>query len=155
MQTRYCLSTFFLTTVMFGLLTASLALAQSTCKPTARDTPGPFYKANAPQRESTGQGFVVSGTVRSTVDCRPLDGAQIEWWSTNPQGEYDDVHRATQQAAADGRYHYETDFPGIYPGRPAHLHLRITAEGHRTLITQLYPKKDEKVLTVDLVLELE
>lgn len=155
MKTRRCLTTFFLTTIMFSLLTASLALAQSTCKPTARDTPGPFYKANAPERESTGQGFLVSGTVRSTVDCRPLGGARIEWWAANPQGDYDDAHRATQRAEADGRYRYETDSPGIYPGRPAHLHLRITADGHRTLITQLYPKKDEKVLAVDLVLEPE
>lgn len=155
MQARRCLRTGFLTTVICSLLTASLALAQSTCKPTPRETPGPFYKANAPERESTGQGFVVSGTVRSTVECRPLGGARIEWWAANTQGDYDDAHRATQRTDADGRYRYETDFPGLYPGRPVHLHVRITAVGHRALITQLYPKKNDKVFTVDLVLEPE
>ena len=155
MQTRRCFTTYFLVTVGCSLLTVSLALAQSPCKPTPRETPGPFYKANAPQRESTGQGFVVSGTVRSTVDCRPLGGARIEWWAANAQGDYDDTHRATQSADADGRYRYETDFPGLYPGRPVHLHVRISAAGHRTLITQLYPKNKQKALTVDLVLEPE
>lgn len=155
MQTRRCLTTCFLVIVVGSLLSAALALAQAPCKPTARETPGPFYKANAPLRDSTGQGFVVSGIVRSTVECRPLSGARIEWWAANPQGDYDDAHRATQSTDTEGRYRYETDLPGRYPGRPVHLHVRISATGHRTLITQLYPKKQDTVLTVDLVLEPE
>ena len=141
--------------VMYGLLATPLVQAQSPCTPTPRDTPGPFYTPNAPERDHTGQGFVVSGTVRSTVACRPLGGARLEWWSANPQGEYDDAHRATQGAAADGRYRYETDIPGRYPGRPVHLHLRVTAPGHRPLITQIYPQPKQHTLSLDLVLEPE
>lgn len=37
--------------------------AQPACAPTPADAEGPFYKAGAPMRESTGKGFVVSGTV--------------------------------------------------------------------------------------------
>jgi protocatechuate 3,4-dioxygenase beta subunit len=103
-------------------------------------------------RDRTGQGFVISGTVRSTRDCTPLSGARIEWWSADSRGEYDDAHRATQQVDAQGRFQYETDFPGRYPGRPPHVHVRVTAPGHRLLVTQVYPQPAQTTLAVDLVL---
>jgi len=126
--------------------------AQPACTPTRADDLGPFYKANTPERASTGRGLVISGTVRSVSGCGPLPGAQIEWWAANPRGEYDEAHRATQHADAAGRYQYETDFPGRYPGRPLHLHVRVTAPGHRTLITQLYPGQGQTSLATDFVL---
>jgi protocatechuate 3,4-dioxygenase beta subunit len=113
---------------------------------------GPFYVAGAPERAVTGKGLVISGRVRSGEGCAPLGGARIEWWSTNSAGEYDDAHRATQVTAPDGAYRYETDMPGIYPGRPRHLHLRITAPGHRTLVTQIYPEAGQSSIDKDLVL---
>lgn len=139
--------------VALTLLTlATLSMAQPACVPTAPDMEGPFYKPNAPERASTGRGLVVSGAVRSASGCSPLPGARIEWWSANPRGEYDDEHRATQRADSEGRYRYETDFPARYYGRPPHLHVRVTAPGHRTLITQLYPKPGQTSLGVDFVL---
>lgn len=145
-----------------ALLLAALAFAgpallgsaggQPECRPTRPDALGPFYQADAPERARTGEGLVVTGTVRSASGCRPLPGARIEWWSANRQGDYDDGHRATQRADAGGRYRYETDFPGRYPGRPPHLHLRVTAPGHRTLVTQFYPTAGPRSLEVDLVL---
>jgi protocatechuate 3,4-dioxygenase beta subunit len=116
---------------------------------------GPFYTPHAPERGQTGRGLVVSGRVRSAVDCAPLPGARIEWWSANAQGNYDDEHRATQVADAQGGYRYETDFPGRYPGRPPHVHVRISAPGHRVLVTQLYPKLGEQAITSDFNLEGE
>ena len=47
---------------------------------------------------------------------------------------------------------YETDFPGRYPGRPLHLHVRVTAPGHLPLVTQLYPRPGQTALDVDFVL---
>lgn len=138
--------------VALALLTlTTVPVAQPACVPTAPDMEGPFYKPNAPERASTGRGLVVSGAVRSASGCGPLPGARIGWWSANPRGEYDDEHRATQRADSEGRYRYETDFPGRY-GRPPHLHVRVTAPGHRTLITQLYPKPGQTSLAVDFVL---
>jgi protocatechuate 3,4-dioxygenase beta subunit len=126
--------------------------APSACVPTRPDSLGPFYEPNAPERDSTGQGLVISGVVRSARDCHPLEGARIEWWSANSRGDYDAAHRATQKASADGHYQYTTDFPGRYPGRPPHLHVRVTAPGHRTLVTQVYPQPAQTSLSVDLVL---
>jgi len=134
-----------------GLLVGPAA-GQPPCRPTRPDAEGPFYTPNAPERERTGRGLVVSGAVRSAAGCAALPGARLEWWSANPTGEYDDAHRATQRADGEGRYRYETDFPGRYPGRPPHLHVRVTAPGHRALVTQLYPRPGPSALEIDFVL---
>ena len=132
-----------------------LAATQTTCAPTRPDSEGPFYKAAAPERSRTGKGFVVTGSVKSASDCASLAEARIEWWAANSKGEYDDEHRATQKADKDGRYRYESDFPGLYPGRPLHLHVRVTVSGYRPLVTQIYPKAGEISMNFDFVLARE
>ena len=129
--------------------------AQPACRPTPADALGPFYTPNAPERAITCKGLVVTGAVRSGASCGPVARARIEWWSANPRGEYDDAHSATEAAGADGRYRYETDFPGTYPGRPPHLHVKVTAPGHRPLVTQIYPRPGQSAMEVDLVLTRE
>ena len=140
--------------VALGCITSPgpVSAAPPTCVPTRADSLGPFYEPNAPERDNTGQGLLISGTVRSARDCSPVDGAVIEWWSANPRGDYDNAHRATQRANADGSYQYSTDFPGRYPGRPLHVHVRVSAPGHHTLVTQVYPQQAQTALHADLVL---
>lgn len=138
--------------VALALLLPPGSRAQPACIPTRPDAEGPFYKPDAPERSRTGQGLAVAGTVRSAGGCRALSGARIEWWSAGPRGQYDDDHRATQSADPGGRYRYETSFPGRYPGRPPHLHVRVAAPGHRPLVTQLYPRAGQTALEVDFVL---
>jgi protocatechuate 3,4-dioxygenase beta subunit len=135
-----------------SLLAWASSGAQPACAPTPPDAEGPFYIPNAPERSRTGEGLVVTGTVRSAGGCGPLAGARLEWWSADRQGRYGDALRATQPAAGDGRYRYETEFPGRYPGRPPHLHVRVTAPRHRPLVTQLYPRAGQASLDVDFVL---
>ncbi len=53
------------------------------------------------------------------------------------------------------RFRYETVSPGRYPGRPPHLHVKIGAPGHRTLVTQLYPQDGQRAIATDLVLVAE
>jgi protocatechuate 3,4-dioxygenase beta subunit len=147
-------------TTRYGLAAALLvvaygtgpATAQSSCKATRPDALGPFYKADAPERARTGSGFVVTGAVRSVSGCQALPSARLEWWSADARGDYDDAHRATQRTDTEGRFRYETDFPGKYPGRPPHVHVRITAPGHRTLVTQLYPTPGQQDIAADFVL---
>lgn len=122
------------------------------CRPTPPDAEGPFYKPGAPQRTSTGKGLSVSGRVLGMPDCRPIPGAVVEWWHASPSGEYDDAHRGSQAAGKDGRYAYTTDPPGIYPGRPPHIHVKAKAPGYALLTTQLYLKGTEKAVSFDLVL---
>ncbi len=127
------------------------AIAQGQCTPTTPDMEGPFYKAGAPIRESTGRGLVVSGTVKSTGSCTPITGARVEWWQANPKGSYDDEHRGALVTKNDGTYRFETDSPPPYYGRPSHIHFKVLAPGHRTLTTQLYPKAGQTEITFDLV----
>ena len=126
--------------------------AEPACAPTPPDAEGPFYKADAPERLSIGRGLVVAGTVRTAGGCAPIPGARIEWWQADSRGQYDDAHRASQSADREGKYRFETSFPGLYPGRPPHVHVKVAAPGHRTLITQLYPKQGQTELPFDFVL---
>lgn len=122
------------------------------CTPTPWDEIGPFYRPNAPVRTTIGRGYVLSGTVRSAADCRPMPNARIEVWQTGPGGAYDDDHRATLFSDRDGRYRLETSFPPPYGRRPSHIHILVDAKGFEGLITQHYPKKGSREATFDLVL---
>ena len=126
--------------------------ALTECQPTASDAEGPFYKSDAPIRDSTGRGLLVSGEVKSAGSCNVISGARVEWWQTNPQGRYDDEHRGAQLTSSDGSYRFETDFPPGYFGRPPHIHFKVFAPGHRTLTTQVYPKEGQRSITFDFVL---
>lgn len=122
------------------------------CKPTPPDALGPFYVPNAPERTSVGKGHVLSGTVRSSVDCLSIAKARIEFWLTGPDGNYDDGHRAMMFSDKEGAYKFESNFPPPYSGRPSHIHMKITAKGYQTLVTQYYPVKGSAAGEFDLVL---
>jgi protocatechuate 3,4-dioxygenase beta subunit len=119
---------------------------------TAPDAEGPFYVPNAPERSQIGRGLVVTGVVRTAGSCARIPRARIEWWQANPRGEYDEAHRASQHTDGEGTYRFETSFPGVYPGRPPHLHVKVVAPGHRPLTTQLYPKAGQTEIAFDFVL---
>jgi len=126
-----------------------------TCSPTPWDEIGPYYRPNAPERTSIGKGYILSGTVRSAGDCRPLHNVRIEIWLAGPDGTYDDAHRATLFSDHAGRYRLQTSVPPPYGRRPSHIHILVDAKGFEGLITQHYPKKGKKRATFDLVLEPE
>ena len=124
----------------------------SICQATPSDALGPFYVPNAPMRTAVGEGYVLSGVVRAVNDCEPIPGARIELWLANPQGQYDAAHRATMLAESQGEYRFESNVPVPYGGRPPHIHIRVTAPGFRTLVTQHYPADGQTEGTFDLVL---
>ena len=139
------------------LLTASSAprVTATACPPTDADMLGPFYVADAPVRSKTGDGLTVQGAVRSTRECTALPAATLEWWSASARGEYDEAHRATQVTDRAGGFRYVTDMPGKYPGRPVHLHVKVSAPGHKPLVTQLYPKLNQTEIKRDFVLPVD
>jgi protocatechuate 3,4-dioxygenase beta subunit len=126
--------------------------AAMKCKPTASDSLGPFYVPDAPVRAKVGQGYVLAGTVRSAVDCGTITGAKIEFWLAGPLGGYDDDHRATLFADGSGGYRFESNFPPGYGSRPPHIHIRVSAAGFDTLVTQHYPESGKSGASFDLVL---
>jgi protocatechuate 3,4-dioxygenase beta subunit len=144
-----------LAVVLLALLAVGAASAGSEaaprCAPTRADSLGPFYEPGAPVRARVGTGYVLRGRVLTT-GCRAVPRARIEFWLVNPRGQYDDAHRATVIAASDGRYRFQSNRPPGYSGRPPHIHVRVTARGFRTLVTQHYPRGTRTGATFNLVL---
>ncbi len=126
--------------------------ARGICRPTPADSLGPFYEPGAPVRAKVGSGYVLTGTVRSAKTCRPIARAKLELWLVNPRGVYDDAHRATLRASQAGRYRFESNRPVPYAGRPPHIHIRVSARGFATLVTQHYPRAGESRARFDLVI---
>ena len=134
------------------LLAASADNPETKCQPTPEDYLGPFYKAGAPVRSSVGQGYNLMGRVISSANCAPIPHARIELWLAGPDGTYDDDHRATIFADESGNYKFESNFPPGYSGRPPHIHMRISAEVFKTLVTQHYPTDGQTSGEFDIVL---
>ena len=137
------------------------ALAQQ-CRVTPRDMLGPFYIKGAPSQAdlcASGSGgsqkLAVTGRVLGMPDCAPLAGALVEVWQADARGDYTQVGakqddpgcllRASLRTDAEGRYAFRTVMPGEYPGRPRHVHYRVSAKGHATLVTQLYFARERGV----------
>ncbi len=137
-----------------GALLLLPGLARGACSPTLSDALGPFFVKGAPPDSdmcaaAAHERLTVSGRILGAPDCKPLAGAAIEVWQADAGGEYSQVSRArkddprcllraTLRSGADGRYLFRTILPGEYPGRPRHIHYRISSNGYRTLVTQLY-----------------
>ena len=126
--------------------------SDTKCEPTPADYLGPFYKAGAPVRSSVGKGYQLTGHVISSPDCTPIVDAVIELWLTGPDGSYDDDHRATIFSNESGQYQFESNFPPDYSGRPPHIHIRVSANGFKTLATQHYPEAGHEAGEFNLVL---
>lgn len=89
--------------------------------------------------------------------CTPIDGAIVEIWHTQRTGVYSgqtpspgfcsggdaeaptkSYFRGTQTSDANGRVDFDTCFPGWYPGRCVHIHIRVTVNGGDYVVTQLF-----------------
>lgn len=115
-------------------------------------------------RGQPGERLHVEGSV-SSGDGRPLAGALVDVWQADENGYYDlqrpdltePVLRARFRTDGRGCFAFRSILPshypipaggpvgellnatGRHPFRPAHIHFRIAAEGHETLVTQLFP----------------
>ena len=115
---------------------------------------------------ATGTPCWVTGTVTDT-DGVPLAGARIDVWEADDDGLYD-VQRDGDETAGrgwlrsgpDGGYRFWSVRPSPYPipydgpvgdlltatgrgpMRPAHLHFKVEAPGHRTLVTHIFVAGD-------------
>ena len=137
---------------VLALGVASAPQAQSACRATSPDSLGPFYEPGAPVRSKIGSGYVLTGRVLRAGRCSAVPRARIEVWLANDAGEYDDAHRATLFATRRGAYRFESNKPPGYSSRPPHIHVRVTARGYRTLVTQHYPRGNATRAVFNIVL---
>src|SRR5437773_5426733 len=126
-----------------ALLVPLHALAETCGVITPRQTEGPFFKPQSPQRHALTDGkatLLVTGRVLAR-DCKPMANALLDFWHADEKGEYDNQgfrYRGHQFTDAEGRYRLETIVPAEYPGRARHIHVKVQAPGKRILTTQLY-----------------
>ena len=118
--------------------------------------------------DNEGTPTIVGGRVLST-DGTPIEGAVLEIWQTAKNGLYsgqDDSQPdynfySCMTTGADGRYLFSTVRPapytvpedgpvgellratGRHPWRPSHLHFIVTANGYRSLVTEVFPSDDQ------------
>jgi catechol 1,2-dioxygenase len=133
--------------------------APRVCRPTEANVEGPYYRQGAPFRSNladpgmTGAPLMVRGQVLS-IDCRtPLPDAVLDVWQADADGHYDNDGtfgpsdtpvrlRGRVRTDGKGEFGLRTIVPGRYLNgkqyRPAHVHVRVSAAGHRPLTTQLY-----------------
>ena len=132
--------------VAAALLVPLEGIAQTCGLITPRQTEGPFFSPNSPQRISLFEKntkaarLLVTGTVLS-AQCKPVPNALLDFWHADEAGAYDNRgfrYRGHQHADAQGRFRLETIVPAEYPGRARHIHVKVQAPGKRILTTQLY-----------------
>ena len=117
-----------------------------------------------PRRDDEqGTPLVLEGQVRDT-DGTPLAGSEVDIWHADSDGYYSGfaphvpegnlrgvvvtdeegrfaihtIQPAPYQIPHDGPTGQLIEAAGWHPWRPAHLHIQVRAEGHRTITTQLY-----------------
>ena len=122
------------------------------CEPTAEDEMGPLYVQGAPERNQIGTGYLLMGRVKSAADCTPIAGAMIEIWMAGPHGHYGDDWRATLFSDGNGSYYLQSHVPPNYGTGRAHIHVKVSSDGYKTLITQHYPAKNAGEAMFDLTL---
>lgn len=139
------------------------------------------------RENESGEPFIFTGQLRST-DGTPLAGGKIELWHADAEGFYSQFApnipewnlRGTFVADADGRFEITTVQPapymiptdgacgqliaaaGWHAWRPAHFHLKASAEGHQLLTAQLYfpgdPHNEDDIATAvkpELMLDVQ
>src|SRR4051794_6470443 len=95
------------------------------CQPTASDGFGPFSRVAPPRRGKIGTGHVLTGVGVSAVTCKPVKGAQVQFWQASRNGGYTAAGSGSVLTDASGRFRIEGPFPPRDEGRPAHIHLRV------------------------------
>jgi catechol 1,2-dioxygenase len=129
----------------------------ASCTLTEANIEGPYYREGATFRSNlvdhgiVGRELTLEGRVLS-LDCRsPLAGANLDIWQADAEGRYDNdgtfdgkIMRLRGKVRVDeqGRFSVRTIVPGRYLNgrmyRPAHIHVKLAAQGHAPLTTQLY-----------------
>ncbi len=134
--------------------------------PTPTQTLGPFYPRNASERPSEtdadllsvdGQRVLAQGVpiflVGRVLNRRgvPVSGADVEIWQCDAQAVYHHPAGGAEaerdpgfqgygidRTAESGEFRFRTIRPVAYPGRTAHIHVRVRPQGAPAMATQLY-----------------
>ena len=121
------------------------------CEPTESNPGGTNnYIPDAPGLDSLGEGFVITGLVRSAADCRPLEDVKVQvWLATETGGEQD--NRASVRTGPDGRYRIETAPTVAQFGEP-NIHVGYDDGEYQEVFIRRVVDLDDRRAVVDLTL---
>jgi len=123
--------------------TGGVASGAITCVLAPEQTEGPYYLPNEKVRRNIAEGRPGTplrlrlGVVDAST-CAPIRGAAVDIWHCDALGAYSGVApssasstfmRGIQRTSAGGIASFETVYPGWYPGRTVHIHVKVHVGG--------------------------
>jgi protocatechuate 3,4-dioxygenase beta subunit len=132
---------------------AAVASGLVTCVLAPEATEGPYYLDGDKVRRNITEGRpgVPLGLRLAVVDvssCRPLRNAAVDIWHCDAGGVYSGTDqqgtadlrflRGIQRTDVKGMATFRTIYPGWYPGRTVHIHVRVALGGNIVHTGQLY-----------------
>lgn len=134
-------------------------LVSPDCVLTPESIEGPFYAdLDLVRRDITdgraGEPLRMQLRVVDAQACSPLQDASVDVWHADATGQYSafpsqgdagDIDtsgqgflRGVQSTGADGVATFDTIYPGWYPGRTTHIHVKVHLTDRTRVTTQLY-----------------
>jgi protocatechuate 3,4-dioxygenase beta subunit len=122
------------------------------CVLTPELTEGPYYVAGERLRRDITEGrkgvaLTLAVTVLNASTCTPIKNATVEIWHCDAHGVYSgavagrpgtNFLRGAQRTNANGVATFDTIFPGWYPGRAVHIHVKVHMGGQVVHTGQLF-----------------
>jgi protocatechuate 3,4-dioxygenase beta subunit len=122
----------------------------ASCTLTPEVTAGPYWVPNNLTRRDVrdgqpGRALALHLYVEDASTCKPITGADVEIWHANAAGAYSGVQgntkrwlRGHQKTNARGLATFATIYPGWYPGRTPHIHVKVHVGGNVVHTGQLF-----------------
>ena len=129
---------------------AAVASGAVTCVLAPEQTEGPYYVPSAKVRRNVTEGkpgtlLMLQLRVVDASSCKAIKGASVDIWHCDANGVYSGVQgssgtflRGIQKTDAHGLATFKTIYPGYYPGRTVHIHVKVHLGGNVVHTGQLY-----------------
>lgn len=131
---------------------AGVASGQLTCILAPEMTEGPYYIDGEKLRRDITDGkkgtrLDLALTVVDASTCRAIRGAVVDIWHCDAGGVYSGFGagassrsflRGLQKTDSKGVAHFKTIYPGWYPGRTVHIHVKVHVGGNVVHTGQLF-----------------
>jgi protocatechuate 3,4-dioxygenase beta subunit len=116
-------------------------------------TEGPYYLPNEKLRRNITEGLPGAPlslhlSVADASTCKPIKGAAVDIWHASAGGKYSGEQandtvgqtflRGIQRTDANGLALFTTVYPGWYPGRTVHIHVKVHVGGNVAHTGQLF-----------------
>jgi protocatechuate 3,4-dioxygenase beta subunit len=131
---------------------AAVASGAVSCVLTPEMTEGPYYIDGEKLRRNITEGrpgaplTLRLGVVNAST-CKPIKGTIVDIWHADAAGVYSGFGagaanrtfmRGLQRTDANGIATFQTVYPGWYPGRTVHIHVKVHVGGNVVHVGQLF-----------------